>query len=74
MRSQLEIDLRNLRERLASLDKKIQSQPGSRYLKDVRKSYLRAINSAETTLQIVNDLDPLVLDTMSRLKKTQKVY
>jgi hypothetical protein len=74
MRSQLEIDLRNLKERLASLDKKIQNQPGSRYLKDVRKSYLRAINSAETTLEITNDLDPMVLNTMSRLRKTQKVY
>lgn len=74
MRSQLEIDLKNLKEKLASLDKKIQNQPGSRYLKEIRKSYLRAINSAETTLQITNDLDPMVLNTMARLKRTQKVY
>ncbi len=73
MRRQLEEDLMNLKEKLASLDKKIQNQPGSRYLKDVRNSYLRAINSAETTLEIVNDLDQTVLNTASRLLKAQKV-
>jgi hypothetical protein len=74
MRRQLEADLMNLKEKLAAIDRKIQNQPGSRYLRDVRNSYVRAINSAETTLQIVNDLDPMVLSTVARLKRTQEVY
>lgn len=74
MRGQLQSNLLNLKQKLAALDKKIQDRPGSRYLKDVRSSYLKAINSAETTLHYVNDLDPNVLNTVARLKKTQEVY
>lgn len=68
MRRQLETDLVNLKEKLAAIDRKIQSHPGSRYLRDVRNSYLRAIRSAETTMQIVQDLDPMVLNTVARFK------
>lgn len=74
MRGQLETNLLNLKEKLAALDRKIQDQPGSRYLRDVRNSYLKAINSAETTLHYVNGLDTTVLNTVARLKKTHDVY
>lgn len=74
MRNQLETNLAELKEKLAALDKKIHIQPASRYLRDVRSSYLRAINSAETTLEFLNGLDPTVLSTVARLKKTQEVY
>lgn len=74
MRNQLETNLTELKEKLAALDKKIHVQPGSRYLREVRSSYLRAINSAETTLEFVNGLDPTVLNTVVRLKKSEVVY
>lgn len=64
----------SLKEKLAEIEKKMGSQPDSRRLKEVRESYLRAISSAESTLKLVNDLDPTVLNTVARLKKTQEVY
>ncbi|HLP74582.1 MAG TPA: hypothetical protein VK155_16870 [Bacteroidales bacterium] len=74
MRKQLETNLISLREKLAEIEKKISSQPNSRYLKEARESYLRAISSAISTLELINDLDPTVLNTVARLKKTEEVY
>lgn len=73
MRNKLEANLTSLKEKLAALDRKLEHQPHSRYLRDVRNSYLQAINSAEATLQIVNSLDDTILNNVARLKN-QEVY
>lgn len=73
MRNKLEESLTSLKEKLSALDRKLEHQPNSRYLKDVRISYLKAINSAEATLEIVNGLDPTILENVARLKK-QELY
>lgn len=69
MIKQLEGSLVELKLKLAALDRKIQNQPGSRYLKDIRNSYKQAINAAETTLESVSDLNPMILDTVASWKK-----
>lgn len=73
MRRQLESDVNILKEKLAAVDRKIQNKPESRYLRDVRNTYRRAINSAEKTLQVVNDLDPTVLNNVAKFGKDHKV-
>lgn len=74
MRNKLEINLMDLKEKLAAVDRKIQVKPGSRYLIEVRNSYIRAINSAETTMDYVRGLDPKVLNNVARLKRKQEVF
>lgn len=69
MIKQLEGSLAELRLKLAALDKKIQNQPGSRYLKEIRNSYKQAIIAAENTLESVSDLNPMILETAAGWRK-----
>lgn len=69
MRRLLETDLISLKVKLAAIEKKIRKQPGSVHLKSTRNSYQRAINSAETTLSIVNNLDPTILNNVAGFKR-----
>jgi hypothetical protein len=71
MRRKLETNLVTLKEKLAEIDKKAGEEPDSKYLKEIRESYMRAIRAAESTLNLVNDLDPTVLNTVAKLKDTQ---
>ncbi|HLN22046.1 MAG TPA: hypothetical protein VK213_13215 [Bacteroidales bacterium] len=72
MKNDLEATLVILKDKLAVVNKKIESQPDKKYLENIRRTYTQAIDSAERTLEAVVGLDPVILDTVIKMKKFQK--
>lgn len=72
MRDHLETNLSGLKEKLAAIEKKLENQPGSGNLRNIRRTYVQAIRSAERTLEAITGLDPVILNTVVRLKKLQE--